>query len=160
VIVEIPTGPSADCGPNSPVGLVPNMSIQQNNVTTAIIAVFAHAAITLLHGISHAKLQIELPAWGNLFVVLVILIGPFCGLLLLKLGKHRLGAWVLFMTMLGAFLFGLWNHMLVPGPDHVAHLPDAAWKIPFQITAFLLLATEAIGVVIGLRLLSENTQTR
>ena len=49
-----------------------------------------------------------------------------------------------------AFVFGLWNHFVSPGPDHVAHLPSVAWKLPFQLTAWLLAATEAGGAVLGL----------
>jgi hypothetical protein len=59
------------------------------------------------------------------------------------------GALLLFAAMLGALLFGLAYHYMLPGPDHVAHVPGGPWQLPFQITSALLVATEAAGTAVG-----------
>src|SRR5689334_18709223 len=89
------------------------------------VAILLHAAVVMVHGAAHSKLHIGLSPLGSAFVILVILIGPFCGMALLMLGKRRAGAMLLMITMTGALLFGLWNHFIVAGADHVGHLPVA-----------------------------------
>jgi hypothetical protein len=50
--------------------------------------------------------------------------------------------------MAGALLFGLINHFLIDGSDHVANVA-AEWRSLFGATAVLLLLSEAAGVAIG-----------
>jgi hypothetical protein len=119
----------------------------------AIAAVLAHLVIYIVHGMAHSALHIGLPLWGNLFVIAVIGVGPIAGLLLLWSRRVRSGALTLALTMAGSLLFGLWYHFVVSGADHLAHLPDDPWKLPFQVTAVLLLLTEAAGTLVGMALL-------
>ena len=136
------------------------MTLQDKNIRMANVVVLAHFAITVLHGISHGSLHIALPTWANLFVFLVIVLGPLDGLLLLKLRKYVLGAWTLFATLSASLVFGLWNHFVIIGPDHVAHLPQGSWQIPFQITAVLLPLTEAAGALIAARMMRAEASAR
>jgi uncharacterized membrane protein YbjE (DUF340 family) len=61
----------------------------------------------------------------------------------------RLGARLIAVTMTGALVFGLVNHFVIPGPDHVAHVVASSrgW---FETTAALLVITEAAGAWLGM----------
>jgi hypothetical protein len=106
--------------------------------STAAATVLLHTLIVLAHGTAHTRLKVGLPAWANLYVVCVVGIGPIAGLLLLRSSRQRSGATILFATMVGALVFGLWKHFIVHGPDHVMHLQPGGWGLPFQTTAVLL----------------------
>jgi len=117
--------------------------------TWVAIVVIAHLVISLIHGAAHAQGQVGMSAAANVFVFVVILAGPLLGLLLLW-RYPRVGSWVIAATLAASFVFGLVNHFLVAGPDHVAHV--AAHVRPmFTGTAVLLALTEAAGAVLALR---------
>jgi hypothetical protein len=126
----------------------------------AAALVGAHAVVTLVHGAAHAALGVFTSVAANAFIVLVIGLGPFVGLALLAGGRRSLGAAVLAATMAGSFVFGAWNHFVVAGPDHVAHLAPGPWRATFQVTAVLLAATETAGTALGLGLLGAREAAR
>ena len=109
--------------------------------------VLTHLAVNIVHGRAHAGAQVALPPAGMWFVVLVILAGPLAGLAL-SFWRPRPGAWVVAASMGGALLFGLINHFIVAGSDHVTHVA-AEWRTLFGVTAALLVAIEAAGVAVG-----------
>jgi F0F1-type ATP synthase membrane subunit a len=110
--------------------------------------VLTHLAISLVHGRAHEGAQVPLPFAGTLFVYIVILAGPLVGLGLSR-WRPRTGAWIVALTMAGALIFGLVNHFLIDGSDHVANVA-AEWRSLFGATAVLLLLSEAAGVAIGM----------
>ena len=110
--------------------------------------VLTHLAISVVHGRAHEGAQVPLPLAGTLFVFIVILAGPLVGLGLSR-WRPRAGAWIVAMTMAGALVFGLVNHFLIDGSDHVANVA-AEWRSLFGATAVLLLLSEAAGVAIGM----------
>ncbi len=112
-------------------------------------AVLVHAAVSLPHGIAHIYENAELPLWADVYVVVVILLAPFVALALQLAGRLRQGSLLLFASMLGALIFGIVYHFLVPGPDHVAHVPPGPWQLPFMLTSVLLVVTETLGTVAG-----------
>jgi cytochrome bd-type quinol oxidase subunit 2 len=126
-------------------------------VITAALVVLVHTVVMLVHGAAHVRLNVELPAWANIYVLCVVGIGPIAGLFLLRSSRQRTGATILFTTMLGALVFGLWKHFIAHGPDHVMHLQAGPWKFPFRATAVLLTVSEAAGAVVGFVLLCEPT---
>jgi hypothetical protein len=130
-----------------------NMTEADRMIRLATIIVLAHLVIYIIHGMAHSALHIGLPLWGTIFVIAVIGVGPIAGLLLLWSRRVKSGAVTLALTTAGSLLFGLWYHFVVSGVDHVAHLPDDPWKLPFQVTAVLLLLTEAVGAAVGTALL-------
>jgi hypothetical protein len=67
-------------------------------------------------------------------------------------------ATILFAAMIGALLFGLWNHFIAHGPDHVMHLQAGARRLPFQATALLLAVSESAGAIVALMLLYALTR--
>ena len=113
-----------------------------------IAVVLTHLAITSIHGRAHEGAHVPLSFAGTLFVYIVILAGPLVGLALSR-WRPRAGAWIVALTMAGALVFGLINHFLIDGSDHVANVA-AAWRSLFGATAVLLLLSEAAGVVIGM----------
>lgn len=112
-------------------------------------AVLAHALVTILHGMAHTRLGIDLSAAASAFVIGVIVVGPIAGLAVFWSGWRRAGAGIVAATMAGALVFGLWKHFVAESGDNVSHLPAAAWALPFQITAWLLALTEAAGAALG-----------
>jgi len=111
--------------------------------------VLVHLALSFVHGAAHSGAAVALGPAGNLFVYIVILAGPIVGLLI-ALRQPLLGAWIVALTMSGSLVFGLVNHFIIQGTDHVSHV-EAAWRTQFAVTAALLAVVEAAGAAIGLR---------
>jgi len=107
--------------------------------------VLAHLVVTILHGIAHADLQIGLSGAQKAFVLLVINVCPLTAMALLWTRYQRAGLMLLGSSMFASLLFGLWNHFVVSGPDHVAHVASGPSGLLFQITAVLLAFIEAAG---------------
>ena len=113
--------------------------------------VWLHVLVVILHAVAHFGAHV-LPAsfYDYAFVVVVIMIAPVVALFLLKNAPlSRLGALLLFLSMLGALLYGLLNHFLLPGADNALHMPAGVWQLPFLVTSYLLLILEAAGSVVG-----------
>lgn len=128
--------------------------------SAAAALVYAHAGIVMVHGAAHARLRVPLSTWAGVFVAVVIGIAPFLALVLLMYGKWFQGVGILAASMVASFLFGVWNHFAIPGGDHVAHISNGPWRLPFQITAGLLVVTEGIGSMLALPLLRVRLARR
>jgi len=126
-------------------------------VMTAVSVVLLHTAMMPVHGAAHMRLKIGMSTWANIYLLCIVGIGPIAGLFLLKSGRQRTGATILFTTMMSALLFGIWNHFIAHGPDHVMHVQAGAWRLPFQITAVLLALSETAGAIVALMLLQALT---
>ena len=122
----------------------------------AIAIIVAHLAVNVLHGLAHQRLAIEISPGEKLFVTAVILIAPLVAGVLLLLKTWRVGAWLLVVSMAGALIFGIYKHFIAPGPDHAFGLHSSAWALVFQITAVLLVVTEATGCWAGMQILREE----
>ena len=112
---------------------------------TAVVLI--HLAINIAHGRAHDGAAVPLPLAGALFVYIVILAGPLVGLALWR-WRPRTGSWIIAASMTGALIFGLINHFIIDGQDHVAHVA-AQWRTLFGVTAALLVVCEAAGAAIG-----------
>jgi hypothetical protein len=110
--------------------------------------VLAHLAVSLVHGGAHQGARVPLSPGGTVFVYLVILAGPLVGLAV-SLRAPRAGASIVAATMFGALVFGLVNHFVIDGADHVSHVA-AEWRPLFGWTAALLVVSEAAGVIVGI----------
>jgi F0F1-type ATP synthase membrane subunit a len=115
----------------------------------AAIVIF-HLVVSAIHGAAHTGARVFLPFAGNLFVYIVILAGPLAGLAL-SVWRPQAGATLVAVTLAGSFAFGLVNHFIIPGADHVAHVARE-WRSLFATTAVLLAVIEAAGAAIGFRL--------
>jgi len=114
------------------------------------VIVIGHLAISFIHGTAHARANISMSPAANLFVFGVILAGPLIGLAL-ALRPRRIGAWVVGITLAASLVFGVVNHFVLGGADHVAHV-DPRWQPLFATTAVLLAITEALGAALALQL--------
>jgi hypothetical protein len=138
-----------------------NQPVPRTFVTAAALAVLVHTLVMLIHGAAHMQLNIELSPWAKIYVLVIVGTGPIIGLSFLRSSRQRTGATILFITMMGGLLFGLWNHFIAHGPDHVMHLQAGPWKLPFQVTAGLPFVSEAAGAGIAFALLGAfNTQIK
>jgi hypothetical protein len=122
------------------------------------ILIWLHVLVVIVHGVAHGGAGVPFTSLsGSEVVVLVIgvVIGivPLVALFLLSTRWFRWGALLLCLCMLGALLFGVWNHFVLPGPDNIASLSAGIWQFPFRITAFLLALLEAAGTIAGAWLL-------
>lgn len=114
-----------------------------------------HLVVSMIHGGAHSGARVFLPFAGNLFVYIVILAGPLAGLVL-SVWRPQAGAALVALTMAGSFAFGVINHFIIPGSDHVAHVARE-WRSLFATTAVLLAIIEAAGTAIGFRLARRRT---
>lgn len=123
----------------------------------AVKIILFHAAVSIFHGLAHVQLDVGLSAFQNIYVGTVITLVPLVVLWLLRHRTTLAGAWLLTLSMAGALGFGLYFHFVHESPDHVAHLPGGDPYL-FQITAWLILFSETIGMLIGLWLLKNVYQ--
>jgi hypothetical protein len=126
------------------------MNSKRNSAWRWLAAVvIVHLAVSVIHGQAHAGAQVPLSPPATMFVYIVILAGPLVGLAL-TWPAAQIGAWMIAMTMMGSFVFGLINHFVLDSPDHVAHV-DPQWRLLFTLTAVLLAVTEAVGLGLAIQ---------
>ena len=105
----------------------------------------------VLHSVAHEVLGVKATAAQLAFIVPVIVVAPVvAGLMLPR--RTAAGAALLAASMLGSFAFGLYYHFVADTVDHVAHvatLRPAFWSAMFRATAWLLLASEALGAAVA-----------
>ena len=111
---------------------------------TLTALVLAHFAISAVHGFAHTRANVALPPAAMSFVVVVILAGPLLGLVLRHAVLPRAGAWIIAATLTGSFVFGLLNHFVMDGADHVMRVVGPSHTL-FGVTAALLAISEALG---------------
>lgn len=110
-------------------------------------AVWLHAAVIVAHSAAHIAANIWMPLAPTLFIWTVIIIGPFAGLWLFASGRNRrAGAAIVGACMTGALVFGMVNHFLIEGSDHVSAVAGP-WGILFALSACGLALTETGGVI-------------
>ena len=119
------------------------------------VLVVAHLLINIVHGAAHRELHVTLPPAGMLFVIVVILLCPLLALALLWTPQKRLGLLLLTISMAASSVFGLYNHFLVRGGDHVSAQAPGLAGAAFVVTAYLLFLSEALGAALGLYFLRE-----
>jgi len=116
--------------------------------SVGVILVALHLIVSLVHGAAHVNLHIDLAAWQQVYVLVVITLLPLVSAVMLW-RRWRGGFLLLLCSMIGSLLFGGYYHFIAAGADNVSSLGAHAWAGPFQITAGLLALTEATGVLVG-----------
>lgn len=148
--------PSKDAGPAIDEATQRGTS---NALRFALAVVVVHAIVTSLHGAAHQKLGIEASPAQTFFIVAVIWIAPLVAGVLLWKRARQAGALALVLSMVGAFLFGVYHHFVANSADHVSHVAatfPGAWATLFQTTAVLLALCEALGTAAGMSVLRET----
>ncbi|MFQ4142660.1 hypothetical protein [Chlorogloeopsis sp. ULAP02] len=131
----------------------------QRIIRYATITVIMHAIVVVLHGLAHEKIPVPLSTLQSLFVVSIIVLAPIAAMILLWASFQQVGSWLLLSSMVGAFLFGVYNHFIAISPDHISQIPFTGWGVLFHITAILLFLTEGLGSAVGAWALSTLKQT-
>jgi hypothetical protein len=116
----------------------------------AVAVIIAHALAGVVHGAAHKAMGIDMSLWQNLYILIVIWALPIISGFLLRRRPAWAGFLLLFLSMLGALLFGGYYHFIERGADNVRSLGHHTWALPFQLTAVLLALTEAAGALVGL----------
>ena len=125
------------------------LTAQESLLNVALAIVVAHVAVNVIHGLAHGAVEVWLPAWKNVVVLLMILIGPPVGLALAWRGHAAAGYGLLTLTMAGSLAFGVWHHFIAMSPDHVSQIPDGAWGAAFIASSWALALSELAGAAIG-----------
>jgi|SRR5687768_15348147 hypothetical protein len=127
---------------------------------TALWLVGFHFLIVVLHSIAHEILKVKASPAQLAFIIPVIIVAPVVAGVMLPKFKQA-GTVLLLLSMLGSFVFGLYYHFIADTIDHVAHvaqLQPAFWSSMFLVTAYLLLVSEALGVVVAALSLAGRSQ--
>jgi hypothetical protein len=108
------------------------------------VVVLVHLVVTVFHGWAHTGAVVPASTIATIYILGVIVLAPLVGVGLLWKFSVSSGAWILALSLAGAFVFGVVNHFMLESPDHVAHIA-AEWRVIFGATAVLLALTEALG---------------
>lgn len=115
------------------------------------MVVLLHLVVSIVHGAAHGEASVPLSFAASVFVFGIIVAGPLIGLAVTWWARG-IGAGLIAATMAGSFVFGVVNHFVVAGPDHVVHVVPQ-WRPLFAMTAVMLAVTEALGSGLALRML-------
>jgi len=125
---------------------------------TAVVV--AHLIVNIIHGQAHRNLGVGLSNWQQIYVVTVILLTPLVALAFSFTRYARAALWLLFLSLVGALIFGFCYHYVIISTDHVAHLPAGDARGIFRTTALLLVITEICGVVVATIALQKSRMAR
>lgn len=114
----------------------------------AIWLVAIHFAVVALHAAAHFALGVVPPVVDDIFVVVVIWLAPVVALPFVLRGS-RAGAGILTLALAMSVFYGLANHFVIEGADHVMGLDQGAWPAIFTLTGILLLVLEAVGTLLA-----------
>lgn len=115
--------------------------------------VWVHAGGVVVHSAAHVGAGVWVSALSTVYIWLVIILGPLAGIWLQRRGSHELGVTVVFLCMLGALGFGILNHFVWHGIDHVQEIAPGVWRSTFQLGAVGLSVTEVAASVVGISIL-------
>ncbi len=110
--------------------------------------VLVHLSISIVHGSAHQGAMVTLTTFGNIYVLVVITLAPLVAAALLFTRWAKAGAFLLAISMLGSFAFGVWYHFLSATNDNVSEV-HGPWRSTFLWTAVALALVELLGAVIG-----------
>src|SRR5260221_7246293 len=86
-----------------------------------VFVVAFHFFISLVHGVAHSRLHIDMNLWQTVYILLVITLLPLISAFLLWRAS-RGGFFLLFVSMLGSLIFGGYYHFIAAGADNVTSL--------------------------------------
>ena len=110
--------------------------------------VAVHFVVVIAHGTAHFVLGIVPPPLDSAFITFVIGLLPLIALPFV-LRESRAAMVILTFAFAAAWLYGMANHFIIEGADHVAGLDHGAWPAIFTVTGILLLLLEAAGTVLA-----------
>jgi hypothetical protein len=121
--------------------------------------VAGHFMAVVWHLLLVLKVQPGFPKFAPPLLILVNLI-PVAGLIALAKRLPRLAGSLITLPLAVALVIGIYAHFLSPGTDNIFHLPPGDLRLPFQISAALLVLLEALGCWIGVRIFVHGCEQR
>jgi hypothetical protein len=125
--------------------------------SAAIVAVHFGAAIWHLFLV--VKVQPGFPGFAPPLLILVNLM-PVAGLVAFAKGFLKLAGCMITLPLAVALVIGTYAHFLSPGEDNIFRMPPADLRLPFQVSAVLLVVLEALGCWIGIRIFVQTSARR
>lgn len=110
--------------------------------------ILLHIVASTVHGLAHQGAMVMLTMFGNLYVIVVITVAPLVAAALLFFRWTQAGAFLLALSMLGSFVFGVWYHFFSATNDNVVQV-NGPWRFTFLWTAIALAIIELAGVIFG-----------
>lgn len=123
------------------------MKVAHYGTTIVVLHAIGHG----LHSLAHVQIPVPLSVLQLVFIDFLIWLTPIIAAVLLWTPFYRIGGWLLLSSMLGAILFGIYNHFVIVGSDHVSQVSFIGWGVLFQLTAYLILIVDSFGSWIGYR---------
>ena len=118
-----------------------------------------HSVVGLLHGASHVVLGVVPSAADIVFIVVVIGILPI-GLLPFILRGSRAGIALFALAFAASWLYGMVNHFVIEGSDHVPGLDHGVWQAMFTVTGAMILGLEAAGTLLAVWVIWQASTSR
>ena len=115
-----------------------------------LITVLVHTGVIFFHAAAHGILEINGTWLANAFIVLVIIVAPPVAGTLIWTKHQRIGTVILGLSMLGAFMYGAYNHFVALGIDNVSEVSASGWGTIFRLTAIFLAVIECVGCAVAI----------
>lgn len=122
-----------------------------------------HLAASTAHGLTHGLVPVDLAPWQDAVVLATTFVGPVAGAAYWLRGGEdasfapRLGLAVFTGSLVTALTFGVYFHFVVWNPDHVHAVPTDPWRLPFQASAVVVAAGNALATAVGFWCLGRAT---
>jgi hypothetical protein len=113
--------------------------------------VVGHFIVVVWHLFLVVRVQ---PGFPRSALPLMILVNffPIAGLVALAKGFAKWAGCMITLPLAIVLVIGTYAHFLSPGADNVLHMPPGDLRLPFQISAVLLVLLEALGCWVGIRI--------
>jgi hypothetical protein len=123
-----------------------------------VVIILLHVAVVVVHSTVHVALGIIPGPLDTAYIVAVIVAGPLAALPFLR-SKPLWGVGALAGLMIASFAYGLDNHFLSIGPDHVMIETGLPWTAVFVVSAALLGVLEIVGFALAIAILWRIVRT-
>ena len=117
----------------------------------AVPVVTGHFLVVVWHLWLLVRVQPGTPRVLPPMLILVNLL-PVAGLILFAKGSQKIAAGLVTVPLGVALVIGFGAHFLSSGNDNVFHMPPGELRLPFQVSAVLLVVLEAVGAFLGLQM--------
>lgn len=121
--------------------------------------VVGHFIVVVWHLLLVVKVQSGFPRFAVPVLLLVNWV-PVAGLVAFAKGFPKLAGSVITLPLAIALVIGICAHFLSPGTDNVFRMSPGDLRLPFQISAVLLVLLEALGCWVGIRIFLRSSVQR
>lgn len=121
--------------------------------------VVGHFIAVIWHLFLVVKVQPGFPRSALPLMILVNLV-PVAGLVAVAKEFTKLAGCLITLPLTIVLVIGTYAHFLSPGADNILHMPPGNLRLPFQISAVLLVLLEALGGWVGIRIFAQMSVPR